>query len=97
VTKEQLYGKPGNNAVAFWKPLTQHTTLSPTLCNVSLTSSTLQRQNILGLAFYFVLQASPIQVSRSLQSAKLPHTTAEEPLARVELTLLDLSSIASAL
>ena len=95
--KEQLYGKLGNNAEAFWKPLTQHTTLSPILCNFSLTSSTLQRQNILGLAFYFVLQASLVQVTHSLQSAKLPHTIAEEPLARVELTLLDLSGIASAL
>jgi hypothetical protein len=97
VTREQLYGKLRNNTEASWKPLIQHTTLSPTLCNFSLINLTLQRQNILGLDFDFVLQASLVQVPHSLQSAKLPHTIAEEPLARVELTLLDLSGIASAL
>jgi hypothetical protein len=97
VTREQLCGKPRNNVEASWKPLTQHTALSPTLCNFSLISSTLQRQNILGLAFYFVLQASPIQASRSLRSAKLPHTIVEEPLAWVELASLGLSGTASAL
>jgi hypothetical protein len=95
--REQLCDRPGNNAEAFWKPLIQHTTLSPTLFNFSLTSSILRRQNITGLAFYFVLQASPGQVPHSLQSAKLPHTTAEEPLARVELASLGLSGTASAL
>ena len=57
----------------------------------------LRRQNILGLDFYFVLQASLVQVPHSLQSAKLPHTIAEEPLAWVELASLDLSGISSAL
>jgi hypothetical protein len=95
--REQLYDKPRNNVEASWKPLRQHTTLFPTLCNFSLTSSTLWKQNILGLAFYFVLQASTVQVPHSLQSVKLPHTTAEEPLAWVELASLDLSGTASAL
>jgi hypothetical protein len=97
VTREQLYGKLGNNAEASWRPLIQHAALSPILCNFSLISLTLRRQNILGLAFYFVLQASPVQVPHLLQSAKLPHTIAEEPLAWVELASLDLSGIASAL
>jgi hypothetical protein len=95
--REQLCDKPGNNAEAFWKPLIQHTTLSPTLCNFSLTSSILRIQNILGLAFYFVIQASLGQVPHLLQNAKLPHIIAEEPLARVELASLGLSGTASAL
>jgi hypothetical protein len=95
--KEQLYGKLENNAEASWRPLIQHTTLSPILCNFSLISLILWRQNILGLAFQFVLQASPVQAPHLLQSAKMPHTIAEEPLAWVELALLDLSGINSAL
>jgi hypothetical protein len=51
----------------------------------------------LGLAFWFVLQAFLGQVPHSLLSAKLPHTTTEEPLALVELGSLVLSDTASAL
>jgi hypothetical protein len=97
VTREQLYGKLENNAEASWRPLIQHITLSPIMRNFSLKSLILRRQNILELAFLFVLQASPVQAPHLLQSAKLPHTIAKEPLAWVELTLLDLSGIASAL
>jgi hypothetical protein len=41
--------------------------------------------------------APPVQASHSLQSAKLPHIRAMEPLAKVELVLLNQSSIASIL
>jgi hypothetical protein len=95
--KEQLCGMLENNAEASWRPLTQHTTPSPILYRFSLINLELRRQSILGLAFLFVLQASPVQAPHSLQSAKLPHTIVMEPLAQVELMLLDQSSIASAL
>jgi hypothetical protein len=48
-------------------------------------------------AFSIALQASPEQAPHLLQSAKLPHTTAEEPLALVELRLLNLSNTISVL
>jgi hypothetical protein len=51
----------------------------------------------LGLAFWLGLQASLGQVLHLPLSAKLPHITTEEPLALVELVLLGLSNIASAL
>jgi hypothetical protein len=51
VTKEQLYGMLENNAEASWRPLTQHTTPSPTLYSFSLINLELRRQSILGLAF----------------------------------------------
>jgi hypothetical protein len=86
-----------NNVEASWRPLRQHTTPSPILYNFSLRSLKLQRQSILGLAFWFVLPISPAQAPHSLQSAKLPHIIVTEPLAQVELRLLYQSSIASAL
>jgi hypothetical protein len=51
----------------------------------------------IGACFSIALQASPEQAPHLLQSAKLPHTAAEEPLAPVELELLNLSNIVSVL
>jgi hypothetical protein len=48
-------------------------------------------------AFLIALQASPEQAPHLLQSAKLPHTAAEESLALVELGLLNLSNTVSVL
>ena len=55
------------------------------------------QHSILGLAFWFVLKVSLVQAPHLLQSAKLPHIIAMEPLALVELMLLNQSGIASAL
>jgi hypothetical protein len=95
--KEQLCDMPENNAEASWTPLTQCTTPSPILYSFSLINSKLRRQSILGLAFSLVLQASLVQAPHSLQSVKLPHIIAMEPLERVELMLLNRSGIALAL
>jgi hypothetical protein len=94
--KGQLYGMPESSAEASWRPLRQHTTPSPILYNFSLIRLELRRQSILGLAFLFVLLISHAQAPHSLQSAKLPHIIVTEPLALVELMLLDQSGIASA-
>ena len=51
----------------------------------------------MGLAFWFALQDFLGQVSHLPLNAKLPHTIAMEPLAQVELMLLNRSDIASAL
>jgi hypothetical protein len=95
--KEQLYGMLENNAEASWRPLRQHTTPSPILYSFSLISLELRKQSILELAFKFVLPISPAQVPHLLQSAKLPHIIVMEPLALVELVLLDQLNIVLAL
>jgi hypothetical protein len=95
--KEQLCDMPENNAEVSWTLSTQHTTPSPILYSFSLINSKLWRRSILGLAFWLVLQVSLVQAPHLLQSAKLPHTIAMEPLALVELMLLNQSGIASAL
>jgi hypothetical protein len=95
--KEQLCGMLENNVEASSMPLAQHTTRSPILYSFSLINLGLRRRSILGLAFLFVLQVSPNPAPHTLQSVKLPHTIAMEPLVQVELMLLDQSSIASAL
>jgi hypothetical protein len=97
VMKEQLCDMLENKSEASWTPSTQQTTPSPILYSFSLINSKLRKRNILGLAFWLVLQVSLIQAPHLLQSAKLPHTIAMEPLALVELMLLNQSGIASVL
>jgi hypothetical protein len=48
--KEQLCGMLENNAEAFWRALTQHTTPTPILYTFSLINLELRRRSILGLA-----------------------------------------------
>jgi hypothetical protein len=86
-----------NNAEASWRPLTQHTIPSPILYNFSLINLKLRRRSTLELAFWLGHLASPVQAPHSLQSAKPPHIRAMEPLVKVELVLLNQSSIASIL
>jgi hypothetical protein len=86
-----------NSAEASWRPLRQHIAPSPILYNFSLINLELRRQSILGLAFWFVLRVSPALAPHLLQNVKLPHTIVTEPLAQVELMLLDQSGITLAL
>jgi hypothetical protein len=95
VTKEQLCDMLESNDEAFWRPLTQHIAPSPILYNFSLTDLELLKWSTLELAFWLGHLASPIQVSHSLQNAKLQHIRAMEPLVKVELMLLNQSNTAS--
>jgi hypothetical protein len=97
VTKEQLCDKLESNAEAFYRPLTQHIAPSPILYNFSLIDLKLRRWSILELAFWLGHLASPVQLPHSLQNAKLQHIRAMEPLAKVELMLLNQSNISSTL
>jgi hypothetical protein len=94
--KEQLYGMLENNVEASWRPLRQHTTPSPILYSFFDKLRTSETKYT-GACFLIVLPVSPAQASHSLQSAELPHTIVAEPVAWVELMLLNQSSIASAL
>jgi hypothetical protein len=94
--KGQLYGTPESSAEASWRPLRQHTTPSPILYfffDKLRTSET----KYTGACFLICPSNFSCTNAHSLQSVKLPHIIVTEPLAQVELMLLDQSGIASAL